>query len=101
MCTPLACCLLSCVVDVDLISFSSLPSLFRFRFGHRLFHPGSFSCGYRAVSSVSVSVATRLAYDICLLIRTYADLTFFFSWEVRVIYDLGHRVYYLLFCCSS
>ena len=40
----------------------------------------SFSCGYYAVSSVSVSAATRLAYDIymCVLIRTYADLTFFF-----------------------
>ena len=58
--------------------FSSLPSLFRFRFGHRLFFILSFSCGYHAVSSVSVSAATRLAYDIiCVLIPTYADVTFF------------------------
>ena len=34
----LACCLLSCVVDVIFI-FTSLPSLFQLRFGHRLFHP--------------------------------------------------------------
>ena len=120
---PLACCLLSCVLDVDLFIFSSLPSLFtieiwttfvsscgyyavissrrytpprarcesevcafplravfflaflmliyfffllflpffRFRFGHRF----SF-CGYYAVSSVSVSAATHLAYDMYL-----------------------------------
>ena len=31
------CGLFSCVVDVD-IYFFSLPYLFRFRFGHRLFH---------------------------------------------------------------
>ena len=37
----------------------------------------SFSCGYYAVSSVSVSAATRLAYDIMYL-DTYADLTFLF-----------------------
>ena len=36
---PLACCTLSCVLPVYLLYFSSLPSLFRFRFGHRLFHP--------------------------------------------------------------
>ena len=34
----------------------------------------SFSGGYYAVSSVSVSAATRLAYDMYL--DTYADLTF-------------------------
>ena len=46
--------------------FSSLPSLFRFRFGQRLFssYLGSFSCGYYAISSVSVSAATRLAFII-------------------------------------
>ena len=40
----------------------------------------SFPCGYYAVSSVSVSAATRLAYDMYLdtLIRTYTDLTFCF-----------------------
>ena len=42
----------------------------------------SFSCGYHAVSLVSVSAATRLAYSyyiyICISIRTCADLTFFF-----------------------
>ena len=39
----------------------------------------SFSCRHCAVYSVSVSAATRLAYDIiCIVIRTYADLTFLF-----------------------
>ena len=47
------------------------------------FHP-VFPCGDCAVSSVSVSAVTRLAYSytsiwyICILIRTYADLTFVF-----------------------
>ena len=37
-------CLRSCVDDVDLFCFisSSLPSLLRFRFGHRFFHPVLF-----------------------------------------------------------
>ena len=53
----------SCVADVDLSSFfCSLPSLFRFRFGQRLFFILSFPCGHYAVSSVSVSAATRLVY---------------------------------------
>ena len=40
----------------------------------------SFSCGYYAVSSVSISAATRFAHDIYVYIPmyldTYADLTF-------------------------
>ena len=58
-----------------LFYFPSLPSLFRFRFGHRCFIL-SFSCGYYAVSSVLVSAATRLAYAliytlyICCLLYT-------------------------------
>ena len=35
----------------------------------------SFSCEYYAVSSVSVSAATFLAYMMRIAIRTYADLT--------------------------
>ena len=37
-------CVLSCIVDVDLFNFILLflPSLFRFRFGRRLFHPVFF-----------------------------------------------------------
>ena len=77
---PLACCLLSCVLAVDFFyffSFSSSP-VFDFDLDIVCFIL-SFSCGYFAVSSVSVSAATRLAYDkICILIRTYADLTFLF-----------------------
>ena len=52
----------------------ALRSHFRFRFGHRLFHAVLFlwvlCC---LLGSVSVSAATRLAYDmICILIRIYA-----------------------------
>ena len=48
-------------------------------FGRRLFLL-SLSCGYYAVSSVSVSVATRLEYVSYLLylLRMYADLTIVF-----------------------
>ena len=41
---------------------------------------------YYAVSSVSVSVATRVAYDV-YLIRAYADLNFFLS-EVCDLFQL-------------
>ena len=78
-----------------LFFFSSFPFFwfFRFRFGHSLFHPVSFLCGYYAVSSVSVSAATRLAYDMYIYILrsmyldTYADFTFLVLSEV---YDLFH-----------
>ena len=54
----------------------------------------SFSCGYYAVASVSVSAATRLAHDAYLDLHfTYADLTFLFLSEV---YDL-----FQLFCVLS
>ena len=43
--------------------FSTLPSLFRLPFGQAFVFILSFSCGYYAVSSVSVSAATRLAYS--------------------------------------
>ena len=73
---PLACCLLSCVLAVGLLHFSSLPSLFSISIACFIL---SFSCRYNAVSSVSVSAATRLAYDTCLdMYYAYADLTFFF-----------------------
>ena len=87
MCIPLACCFLSCVLNVDLFYFSSLP-FFDFDLDIVCFIL-SFSCGYYAVSSVSVSAATRLAYDmICILIRTYADLPFLFLSEVYDLFQL-------------
>ena len=46
----------------------------------------AFVSSFYTVSSVSVSVATRLAYA-TYLIRTYADLNFYFLSEV---YDLFH-----------
>ena len=59
-----AVCLLAFLVLNFFFFFSfsfSLPSLFRFRFGHCFIL--SFSCGYYAVSSVSVSAAARSAYS--------------------------------------
>ena len=49
----------------------------------------SFSCGYYAISSVSVSAATRLAYDMrYILIPTYADLNSLFLSEVYDLFQL-------------
>ena len=59
---PLACCRLSCVADVDLtLSFFFFP--FSISIWTSFLIILSFSCGYYAVSSVSVSAETRLAYD--------------------------------------
>ena len=59
---PLSCCLLSCVVDVVLFLFFLLfLPFFDFDLDIVCFIL-SFSCVYYAVSSVSVSAATRLAY---------------------------------------
>ena len=61
---PLACYLLSCVLAADLLYFLLFLPFIRFRFGHCFIL--SFSGGYYAVPSVSVSTATRLAYDMNL-----------------------------------
>ena len=63
----LACCLLSCVLAVYLLFFfSSFP--FSISIWTSFFHPVFFLVGtmLHAVSSVSVSAATRLAYDVYL-----------------------------------
>ena len=52
----------------------------------------SFSCGYYAVSSISG--ATRSAYDM-YLIRTYADLTFYF--RLRHTICFSYCVYFFCF----
>ena len=62
---PPACCISSCVLACFLF-FADLPFIFRLRFGRRLFQL-VFSCAYYAVSSVSVSAAIRIAYDIIYL----------------------------------
>ena len=62
---PLACCLLSCVLDVDLLFFLLFLPFFDFDLVIVCFIL-SFFRGYYAVSSVSVSAATRLAYDVNL-----------------------------------
>ena len=76
----------SCALDVDLFFLASLPYLFRFRFGHRLFHL-VFSCGHYAAPSISVS-ARLMQHMICIFIRTDADLTLFLS----EVYDLFHSL---------
>ena len=76
---PFACCRLSCVAGVDFFFlfsffFSSFPfsiSIWTSYVPSCLFVAGTW---YYAGSSVSVSAATRLAYDMYL--DTYADLTF-------------------------
>ena len=66
---PLASCLLSCVLAVDLFYLSSLPSFF-FDFDVDIvcFVVLSFSSGFYAVSSVSVSAAPRLAFRPTLIV---------------------------------
>ena len=66
---PLACCLLSCVVDVVDLFFYFLLFLPFFGFDLDIVcFILSFSCGYYAVSSVSVSAATFSYYMIRILI---------------------------------
>ena len=87
MCIPLACCFLSCVLNVDLFYFSSLP-FFDFDLDIVCFIL-SFSCGYYAVSSVSVSAATRLAYDMYL--DTYVCWSqpfYFIVWGTRFFFSV-------------
>ena len=67
----LACCLLSGVLDVNLFLFFLLfLSFFDYDLDIVCFIL-SFSCGCYAVSSVAVSAATRLAYDIYMYLDTY------------------------------
>ena len=75
------------VADTFIFFFSSCP--FSISIWTSFVFILSFSCGYYAVSSVSVSAGTRLAYVRvwyvwCILIRTYADLTFFFCLRYQV-----------------
>ena len=54
----------------------------------------SFSCGYYPASSFSLSVWTRLAYDMYLVL-TYAELASFFLRSYTICFS--YCVYYLLF----
>ena len=45
----------------------------------------SFSCGYYAVSSVSVSAATRVAYDMYLDTYVRSSHSFIFVWGIRFV----------------
>ena len=80
-----------------LLFFLLFSSFFRFRFGRLLFHLVFLLWVlYYAVSSVSVSVATRLACDTCMILRstyyTYPDIcksiTFLFLSEVYDLFQL-------------
>ena len=89
----------SCVADVDLSLFSSsLPSLFRFRFGHRLFSSCLFLVGTCCLLGFGFCCDSFsiLVWCICILIRTYAYLPFFFSSEVSDFFHV-FLCYYLLF----
>ena len=86
----------SCFVYI--CHFSSLPFFFfRFRFWTSFCFILSFSCGCYAVSSVSVSAATRLAYMICILIRTL--IPFYFSCAGYTI-CLSDTYVCIIFCFS-
>ena len=74
VCIPLVCRLVSCVLVFNLFRLSSLSLFFDFD-SDVVSLMLSFSYGSYAVYSVSVSLATRLAYDM-YPIRTYADLTY-------------------------
>ena len=107
---PLAWCLLSCVLAVDLFYFCSLfLPFFRFRFGHRLFHPGFFLWVLLYnVSSVSVSAATRLhiilRYDIILNVPWYVLLfaydTYLDSRFLWGLFFLGYKQRFFCFQVS-
>ena len=67
------CMLSSCVLDVDLSLFLLLfLPFFDFDLDSVCFIL-SFSCGHYAVSSISVSAATRLAYDMYILRSIYVS----------------------------
>ena len=62
--------------------FSSLPSLFRFRFGHRMFHPVFSLRVPGTMLAPRFRFLLRLVqHMICILIRTYTDLTCLFLSE--------------------
>ena len=76
-----SCVLSSCVVDVvDLFFyFSSLPSLFRFRFGHRLFHPVFFLRVLCGLLGFGFCCDFLILYDTHFdMYCTYPELTFFY-----------------------
>ena len=78
------------------LQICSLPSLFRFQFGQRFFFILSFSCGYYAVSSVSVSAATRSAYSYVWYIYMYLDT--YVRWSHIFILDWGIRFVSVIVC---
>ena len=92
---PLACCLFSCVVDVDLSIFSSLPSLFRFRMGHRL--------------SSCIFLACLLGFDFCCDSFSIRSMIYIYilyldtcvSWShllfLSEVYDLFQLLCYFLY----
>ena len=59
----------------------------------------SFSCGYYAVSSVSVSAATRLAYDVYQVSWYLRPLIShcYFVWSIRFVYHLFQLLCIILF----
>ena len=83
---PLACCLLCCVLAVDLfIYFSSLPSLFSISIWTSFVSSCLFLVG--TMLSPRFRFLLRLVWHItCILVRTCADLTFlFFGWGIRFV----------------
>ena len=88
----------SCVLDVDLSLFLFLFLPFFYFDLDSVCFILSFSCGYYAVSSVSVSAATRLAYDMYIDTDVRTLISTFFC---LVLYDLFQLLHYLLFLLRS
>ena len=81
--------------------FFSLLPFFRFRFGHHLIHPVFFLWVLCCLLGFGYCCDSfRILYDVntsyvCILIRTYADLTFYFCLRYTICFSCC--VYYLLF----
>ena len=83
--------LLSCVADVDLTFnfFLLFLPFFSISIWTSFVFILSFSCGYYAVSSVSLSAATRLAYDIHQGCTKYLDTGTYVRWSHLFIFVWG------------
>ena len=78
---------------------SAAPACTNYRDGPTVVSNRPMRLQWFAVASVSVSAATRLAYDmICILVRTYADLTFFSLSKVYDLFQLLCVLSSVLFC---
>ena len=86
------------------LTFSYLPSLFRFRLGHRLLHPVFFLWLLCCLLGFGLCCNSFNIRMICIPIRTHADLTFYFCLRYTICFSyvlcVLSSVFYL-FCSSG